>query len=329
MKNITFEDRKIIEVMIKRGKGKREIARRLHRNHTIIIREINRNTGDYLPYNAQIAQKRFEKRKFGKRKKKLETNMKLKEYVTEKIREDWSPEQISGRLKLLEKQGKDPPDQISHETIYQYLFSKEMKSPGLWKHLRTRRKKRLKWGRKHRDIKIPNRVSIHERPLAASLKSEIGHWEGDTIESCKAGKGGLSTHYEKSIQLCRIHKLISKEALETENAWKETIDSHPQYIFKTWTLDNGVENTKHETLHEYNVDTYFCDPYSSWQKGGVENLNKLIRQYFPKGTDFFDVDEEEIIFVEKRLNNRPRKLLGFISSNEALNNYLQGGALNT
>lgn len=329
MKHITFEERKTIEKLLKKDYSVRKVSRELNRDHTVIKREIDRNSGKHFPYNAEQAQKAYERRKFKKKNFKLEINLELRAYVIDKIREDLSPEQISGRLKKLKELGKSPPGQISYETIYQFLFSKEMKLTGLWKHLRTRRNKRRKWGRKYRSNIIPNRVSIHQRPLIASLKKEVGHWEVDTVVSCLKGKGGLSSHYEKTTQYCKIHKLLSKEAQETEFAWRETISSLPQYIFKTITLDNGSENTNHEILHEYNIDTYFCDAYCSWQKGGVENLNKLIRQYFPKGTDFSDVSEEEILFVENRLNNRPRKALGYLSPKEALNSYLWGGAFNT
>ena len=329
MKHITFEERQKIEIYLKKGFSIRKIGKKLNRDHTVIKREIDRNSGAHFPYNAELAQKAYERRKFGKKNFKLETNLELRTYVINKIREDLSPDQISGRLKKLRELGESPPGQVSHETIYQFLFSKQMKATGLWKHLRTRRSKRRKWGRKHRGNKIPNRVSIHHRPLIASLKKEVGHWEVDTVVSCIKGKGGLSTHYEKMTQYCKIQKLLSKEAQETEFAWRETISSLPQDVFKTITLDNGSENTNHEVLHEYNIDTYFCDAYCSWQKGGVENLNKLIRQYFPKGTDFSDVSEEEILFVENKLNNRPRKFLGYLSPNEVLNFYIWGGAFNT
>ncbi len=150
------------------------------------------------------------------------------------------------------------------------------------------------------------------------------------MESPRQKKGALSVHYERKSQLCRIHKLISKTAGDTKEALFCTVDSLPLHLFCTFTFDNGSENTKHTSLKEaFDIENYFCDPYCSWQKGGVENCNKLIRQYFPKGTVFADVAEEEILFVENRLNNRPRKSLNFLSPNEAISHYLEGGATNT
>ena len=159
-----------------------------------------------------------------------------------------------------------------------------------------------------------------------NAKTRYGDWESDTVESGRTGKGALSSHYERKSQTCRLHKLVNKQAEATNEALAKTRDSLPDYLFLTITFDNGMENIKHTELkQEFGIETYFCDPYCSWQKGGVENLNKLLRQYFPKKTDFSKITEEEIYAVQEKLNNRPRKSLNYRTPSQVLAE-LTGGA---
>lgn len=320
-KPISFKEREEIERMLEKKKSYRSIGLQLGRGHTVIKREVERNTGDYLPYEAQKAQKRAEKRRYGKRKRKLQQNEELREYVVEKLCDEWSPEQIAGRL---EEQEEKPPGNVSHESIYQYIYSEEGRKEKLYRHLRTYRSLRRKRGRrKSRKQRIPERISIHERPEIVETKGRYGDWEGDTVESARTGQGGISVHYERKSQLCRIHQLENKEAKKTEESWMKTIDSLPLHLFLTFTFDNGTENVNHISLRkEFDIETYFCDPYSSWQKGGVENCNKLIRQYFPKKTDFSKVSEEKIYAVQEKLNDRPRKSLRYRTPNEVISDLL-------
>jgi len=323
---LTYEERRIIEKRLLEKKSRRQIAEELNRHHTVIGREISRNSGDHLPYSAGRAQLYAEKRLNGKNKciGKLASNENLEEVVVEKLMNEWSPEQIEGWLR---EQCKDPPGNVSHETIYKYIYSPESKEKRLWLHLRTGRHKRKVHGSRRKQCdQIPDRTSIHRRPEEINTKERYGDWESDTVESARTAKGALSSHYERKSQACRLHKLVNKKAEETKEALSKTKDSFPDYLFLTVTFDNGPENTKHTELKaEYGIETYFCDPYCSWQKGGVENLNKLIRQYFPKKTDFSKVTEKEIYEVQEKLNNRPRKSLNYRTPNQVLAE-LTGGA---
>lgn len=327
MQILTKYEREKIEFYLKLRMKKREIARRLKRDHSIIVREINRNLDGRKHYNADSAQKRAEQKAKKTNKRKLEKIPRLKDYVKEKIKKDWSPEQIAGRLKH-----QPPPElkgqKVSHEAIYQYIYEGGGRYENLFKHLRRGRPKRQKrWARKKRKkIIIPDRISIHERLI---LKDEIGHWESDTV-ICSKQKSALSVQYEKSIQLTRLHKLANKSAAETEQALIKTVESVDNELSKTMTFDNGTEGALHASLGKiFGIKTYFCDPYCSWQKGGVENMNGLIRQYLPRSARLDDLSDNEIFLIQEKLNNRPRKGLNFLSPNEAYLKVINiSGALN-
>jgi transposase, IS30 family len=315
---ITLYEREKIETWLRMEKEKSWIAEKLNRDYSIIKREIKRNSGEILPYNAQTAQVLAEKRARKTNVRKLDKpgNQKLKEFVDEKIMEDFSPEQIAGKLK------KHPPvdisEMISHESIYDYIYNHSEKQKEFYQHLRTGRSKRQKqFSRKKHENTIKNRVSIHLRPAEVSEKKEYGHWENDLMEFGRNQKEVLSVKYERKAMLCRLHKLENKKAEANENSIVETIESLPHYWFQSVTRDNGKENASHEkTLDNFGVPTYFCDPYASWQKGGVENLNKLIRQYLPKKCDFAKITERDIFEVQEKLNNRPRKSNDYLTPNE-------------
>jgi IS30 family transposase len=317
---LLYGERQIIETGLIEKKSFRKIGKILNRNHTDIAREAKRNAGKFLPYSADRAQICADKRLLNKKTKILETNISLKKYVVDSLRRLDSPEQIAGRLrerstKLLEK--------ISHETIYKFIYAEK----GLHQYLRTARQKRRKRGQRKSRNHILERVSIHERSSEVAAKSRYGDWETDTVESGRNGESGLSVQYERKSQLCRIHKIPNKKSVETNEAIMKTIDSLPLHLFATLTLDNGTEGARHmEIRDEFGIETYFCDPYCSWQKGGVENLNKLIRQFFPKKTDFSKISEEEIYAAQENLNNRPRKGLDYRTPNEVLIE-VTGGAI--
>lgn len=327
MQILTKYEREKIEFCLKLKMKKREIARQLKRNHSIIVREINRNMDSRKHYSADLAQRKAEQKAKKTNKRKLEKIPRLRDYVKEKIKKDWSPEQIAGRLKHY------PPQElkgqkVSHETIYQYIYEGEGMYENLFKHLRRGRPKRQKrWTRKKRKkIIIPNRISVHERIMQ---KDEVGHWESDTV-ICSKQKSALSVQYEKSIQLARLHKIADKSAAETEQALIKTVESVDNEMAKTMAFDNGTEGALHGSLVEiFGMKTYFCDPYCSWQKGGVENLNGLIRQYLPRSTKLDDLSNDKIFLIEEKLNTRPRKGLNFLSPNEAYQKVINnGGALN-
>jgi len=313
-REITFCEREKIETYLRMKKNKVWIARKLNRDYSIIKREIKRNSGEHRPYIAKEAQYYADRRKRKTNVRKLEKwqNKELKEYVIEQLEEGWSPEEIAGRLEkhppLELKECKDR--KVSYESIYDWIYHGEGKYLGLCTYLRRKQKvRRPKKGRKERKNKelIPNRVSISERPVS----TEFGHWETDSV--IFSGKSILSVQFERMSKLCRIHKCRDKSARCSEEALWDSIESTGLYLWKSITRDNGSENVLHENT---DVSSYFCDPYSSWQKGGVENLNGLVREYFPKKSNLDMIPESEVYRIEEKLNNRPRKSLNYLTPNE-------------
>jgi IS30 family transposase len=315
---ITLYEREKIETYLRMEKDKSWIARKLNRDYSIIKREIKRNKGTHMSYNAKVAQMLSARRakKTNVRKLDKPDNIELKKFVDERLEKDWSPEQIAGTLEEY------PPDNISetvsYESIYDYIYNHAEKQKEFYKHLRTGRSKRQrKFSRKKQVSSIKNRVSIHSRPIEIAEKKEYGHWENDLVEFGREQDGVLSVKYERKGMLCRLHKLDSKKAKENEDSIAETIESLPHQWFQSVTRDNGKENAKHEnTLNNFGVPTYFCDAYASWQKGGIENLNKLIRQYLPKRYNFAKITDREVYAIQEKLNDRPRKSLNYLTPNE-------------
>lgn len=317
MKYLTYYDRKIIEKLLRQKMSYRAIGRSIGRSHTTISDEINLNSGQ-LGYSAERAQYYHEQKQLNKgNRKKFDTNERLREYVIEKLKKDWSPEEISGRLK-------EYPDEeigyVCHETIYAYIYSIEVIRQKLYLLLRRYKPKRTKWhSRKKRCSGIKERISIHERPSVIDEKIELGHWETDSMIFSQQ-KGILSVQVERKTKLVRIHKCPNKTAEETLDAIIDTIDSVPLKYFLSVTYDNGTEGAKHmELKNMFGVATYFCDPYCSWQKGLVENTNMFIRQYLPKNAPIDSINDEEIYEVQENLNNRPRKCLKYMTPNEYFN----------
>lgn len=310
---LSYAERQKIELWLREGLSRREIARRLGRHHSDIDDEYRRNMDQgFLPYNAYRAELRSVSRAKHGRKRKLDKDSELKDFVIERLIEDDSPEQIAGRLK------KYPPQHlvdrsITMETIYQFVYDGECDKRGerLYKHLRRGRPKRFKnYGRKPSKTKIPERTSIHDRPELIGY----GHWESDSLFGKK--NQPVSVQYEKKSQLVRLHKLIDQTAQSTREAIEDSLELLPQSWRRTMTFDNGTENTEHPKLRALGLETYFCDPYSAWQKGGVENANNLIRQYIPKKADLTQYTDRDICRIQECLNNRPRKKLNYRTPNE-------------
>lgn len=248
-------------------------------------------------------------------------NPKVYAYVLARLRRGWSPEQISGRLKR-----KHPDDKswwICHETIYRFIYHPENKKQAWWEYLRRKQKRRRQKGkRKAHRVRIPDRVSIHQRPRVVDRRKQPGHWEGDSVVG-KNHQNGLHTEYERVFSLTKIEKLVNLGALETLQAQRKIFEPLPEKLRRSTTLDNGMEMALHVWLKKnLGMKTFFADPYSAWQRGGNENANMWIRYYFPKGTDFSKISKQEIKDVEWELNNRPRKRLNYQTPLEALNNYL-------
>ncbi len=332
------------------GRDIRTIQRELLRNRTKV--EVSRNDWEmvYEPYHAQhVAMQRKENAFNAKQPLK---SKKIYSHVMEHLRGGMSPEQIAGRLRY-EDHPDDPTWHICHETIYQFIYKKktdqtkagikqesilDKRKSGkekqvltvtdhqrpLYEYLRRKQvRRRTKGGRKSQRVRIPDRVSIHDRPVVVAERKQFGHWEGDSI----VGRGhtsGLHTEYERVSSMIRLERLMRITADETVLASKRIFGVLPPHARISTTLDNGSENTNHTEVKEtLGVQAYFADPYSSWQRGGNENGNLWIRYYFPKGTDFSTISDEELKDVEWELNNRPRKRLRFKTPQEVFTEYLK------
>lgn len=318
MKHLTFSERKKIEYLLNVAHGgKREIGRMLKRSHSTIVEEINKNTKYGQKYDAEEAQIRAMKNQAKKgNKSKIENNLFLREYIIRKLtKEQWSPEQISARLKgrfYDEQIG----DSVSHETIYQFIYAEENKYLKLFKYLRRSRSKRIQHGkRRNRKENIQQMTSIHQRPEIINKRKRFGDWENDSMIFSQQ-QDRLNVTLERQSRLVRICVCKDKSAEETNRALRDIIYEFEEEC-RSVTFDRGSENAYHWGIkEEYGIKTYFCDPYSSWQKGAVENINMFLRQYLPRNIKLNKLTDDEIYQIQEKLNNRPRKCLGWFTPNE-------------
>jgi IS30 family transposase len=312
-------ERQLIARKRKQGTGIRVIARVLGRSPSTISRELARNTTSH-GYHPVFAGEIAASRARHTNKRKLDKDPILRAYVLEKLRYGWSPEQIAGRLR------EHPPKalsgrMVSHEAIYTWVYEGKGSYELLIPHLRHKKRKRKKRRSGRKPQQIPGRVSITERPRVIAARTTVGHWEDDSVIY---KDGVLATQYERSLMLTRITRVPDKSAFSHEQALQAKIARDPQGLWKTVTRDNGTENVLHEsTKTYYGVKSYFCDPYASWQKGGIENANGLIRDLLPKTTRLRDLPPEAIALTEHLLNTRPRKRLNYLTPNEALERHLK------
>lgn len=232
-------------------------------------------------------------------------------WVIKRLVRGWSPEQISGRMRLVFKD--DKTMRICPETIYSFVYSDTYKYRKFWEYFPRGHKKRRIWhGRKVKTASIPHKISIHDRPEIVSKNTEFGHFEGDSVEG-RNHKGGVHTEVER---YSRMYFAIKVETINSSEALRAQVVMFSNLPVKSVTLDNGRENHLHYKLNKLGIKTYFADPYSSWQRGSNEYHNGLLRRYFPKKTDFSEVTQEELNDCVWEINNRPRKCLSFLTPNE-------------
>lgn len=320
-KKLTPEDRDEIARLHAKGFSKRAIAAALGRSPSTISDEIKRgswhddnvHTTTYVAIHAQSLRN---KRAVNSHQPVLFKHPPLEAYVRLKLQEGWSPEQISGRLKL--EYPRDTSMRVSHETIYTYVYAKERANEKLWEYLPRKQKKR----RNHRSqtvhtSNIPDRVSIHERPKIVDERTQFGHWEGDSVEGRRAVSDGIHTEVERLSGKLLARKVGRIASAETVAAQQAIFKPLPPQARQTTTLDNGRENHKHSELKDtLGMQVYFADPYSSWQRGCNENTNGLLRRYLPKRTDFTMLTQSELDDIVEEINNRPRKRLDYRTPNE-------------
>lgn len=311
-KQLTEEDRIEIYAMRQAGKQQNLIAARLGVHPSTISRELKRNSG-LRGYRPKQAQYKSLYRKNNARKAVKMTPPTIA-YIVSRLSEDHSPEQIAERMKL--DPGWDGPS-VSHECIYQYILQDRVNGGTIYKHLRIGGTKQRRKRRNSRDMRgtIKNRIGIEQRPAIVERKIRIGDWEGDTVVG-KGHKGALVTLVDRKSKLTLIGKVDKYKADAVEKAIIRLIKTVPGKNY-TLTVDNGKEFANHESVSEaLQIGVYFADPYSAWQRGLNENTNGLIRQYVPKGSEVRTLEDNQIEYIMDRLNNRPRKSLGFLTPNE-------------
>lgn len=325
---ITARERDLLAQYLAEGNNKSECARKLKRPRKTVVEEIKRNSTwvklsdgrRELRYISISAQAKAEGRKAHANEAKHPLkNRDIYAYTIERLRWGWSPEQIAGRLR--KDNLNDPRWHICHETIYRWIYQKGNTDNGKpwYEYLRRKQKKRKrKTSRKVHRCQIPDRVSIHKRPKRIDNRTEFGHWESDSVEGPRSKKAGLHTEVERMsrrIKALKVKDLSSQEALDAQVS---IFEPEPPTARKSTTHDNGKETHKHYKLRsKLGMDTYHADPYSSYQRGTNEHGNWHIRYYFPKGTDFDEITDEELQEVVEEINNRPRKILGYRTANEA------------
>lgn len=307
---LTHDNRVAISTLLKAGHSKDKIAKQLGFHRSTIYRVIARNSSKlgYLPFIAETKVQTRKKRNF-----KLTKNHELRKYIFDKLSKSWSPEQIAGRLKL-ENQGKSL---ICHETIYAYIYSDYGIRNKYYRYLREKRNFRYpKVGRKNR-ISIPNRVSIHQRSQEANDRIEIGHWEADLMHFNRGTNINFITLRERQSRYMIAIKNKNKKSETTAEKIVNALTKFKGERIKTMTFDNGFEFAKHEKISEkLRINTYFCDPYKSYQKGSIENGNKQLREWFPRDINSSLLIDEMLKNKIKLLNQRPMKCLNFYTPTE-------------
>lgn len=302
-------ERKITFVLLQQNLAQKEIAFILNRHPSTICREIKRCNLDSLGYYAVLAHQKalkLQKRYFGK----IITN-EMKYFIISSLEMGHSPEQIAGRMKLL-----DMANAISHETIYQYIYSKEGQDLRLPLLLNKKRiKRRNRYSRKPRKRYIEDSTHISNRPKFIDNRKKLGHWEGDLLISTSKKSSNITTLLERKSRAC-ILVLNKNKCTDTvisgiQNAFAKL----PKKLAKTITFDRGTEFASYRNL---DIDTYFCNPHSPWEKGSNENFNGRLRSYFPKNYDHKNLTQKKLDLVASIMNNTPRKCLGYKTPNEVI-----------
>jgi len=308
--HLTQTERYQIYALMKAGHTQSEIASILERSKSTISRELSRNCGQrgYRPKQAHCSS--VERRSMNA----WTIDDATWRFAQEKLLLQWSPEQISGHAA------------ISPETVYQRVYADKRTGGLLWKNLRCQKQRKKRYGKTDRRGIIPNRRSIETRPAIVETRSRIGDWEADTIIG-KNHRQAIVSLVERKTGFTLIHKVERKTAQAVSKAMTTLLNPYQSKVY-TVTSDNGREFARHEEIAAaLKADFYFAHPYASWERGTNENTNGLIRQYFPKNRDFTTITQQEIDTAMERLNNRPRKRLGYQTPNQVF--FKSGVALHT
>jgi IS30 family transposase len=314
-KHLSQAERYQIHALMKAGHDQSEIAKLLHRHKSTISRELTRNTGS-RGYRPKQACEMSADRAQNSRNANTVAPW-VKDEVNALLRVQWSPEQIASQLP------------ISHETVYQHVYADKAQGGALWKNLRCQKQKRKRYaGGRDRRGQIPNRRPLSERPLQIEARKQVGHWECDTVIGANH-KGAVVTMVERKSGYGVIAKVTNKTSELVSSAIVDKLQPMAVRV-KTLTFDNGKEFAAHAHIDaQLQSTTYFARPFASWERASNENFNGLLRQYIPKKRSMSTVSDEEIKMIQNRLNNRPRKRLGFKTPAEVFHQSLKRVALRT
>ncbi|MDR6433522.1 IS30 family transposase [Brucella pseudogrignonensis] len=304
------------------------IAERLGRHRSTIFRELKRNqfTDDEIEdlngYYCTIADQKCRERR--SKQRKLIRYDHLRQSVIQHISDGWSPQQIAGRMRL-----ERHPISVSHETIYQFVYSTDGRQEGLWKYLPERRaKRRPRHARRHHGRRFPPELSILHRPDIVARRKQFGHWECDLIQFRKRfGKANVTSLVERVSRFTVLLRNNDRQSRPVMDGVIRVLQLLPQTARRSITFDRGTEFTEWSYLQNgIGSQTWFCDPNSPWQKGAIENINKRIRRYLPSNTDLTQVSQAQLTALAHDLNATPRKCLGFKTPAEAFATLLREAA---
>ena len=317
---LTLAEREEISRGLARGASLRSIAASLGRAASTLSRELRRNGGRER-YRAATSDRRAWDRALRPKPCKLARHEPLRRIVADKLAQNWSPEQIAGWLRRTYPDDEDY--RVSHETIYRSLFvqARGVLKKELQAHLRSQRairRSRHATAKGDQRGRIADAVSIRERPASVEDRAVPGHWEGDLL--CGSSNSHIVTLVERHSRYVMLAKVASRDSRSVVNALIEQARSLPDELWKTLTWDRGKEMAEHKRFTmTTDVAVYFCDPQSPWQRGSNENTNRLLRQYFPKGTDLSVHSQERLNEVARQMNQRPRKTLDYETPAERFN----------
>src|SRR5580698_328756 len=317
--HLTLEERCAIARLHEDGKSLRQIAAALDRSPSTISRELKRNRGTKIGYRPAYAQDQALARRWTG--SKLERDDALRNLVLCCLQSGWSPEQVAGRLRQ-----QKAATTISHESIYRFIYAQIRRTQDYaWRHYLPRAKfKRGYRGRKGGSPvqHIKDRISIGKRPLYINARRQPGHWETDYLLFRRYGQSVLVAQ-ERASRFVLLAKPPSRKAAPTEAQLRNWLSRLPPQLRRTLTQDNGTEFANHYKLRDaLGINTYFCNPHSPWQKGGVENANGRIRRFLPRKADLRQCSPGQIDAIARAQNNTPRKCLGFRTPNELFSNLL-------
>lgn len=335
-RHMDLDERRKIFRLLDQNRPITDIAEALGRHRSTVYREIARNkvnadretrrlhywkygqSEGYFPVTADECARRRRQRQ-----RKLVRQPDLYRYVVDKLQAAWSPEQIAGRLKVETV----TTFQISHETIYQHAYSAEGHAAGIPKLLpKARRQRRSRFGRKPRASFIPTELAIHRRPKDVENRQNFGHWEADLMIFRRAnGKANVTTLVERQSRYTLLLRNLNRQSAPLVSAISSTLQDLPKQACKTITFDRGTEFASYALLTEQRgFNVYFCDPHAPWQKGSVENTNGRVRRFLPSETNLAELPHDALSQLTARLNNTPRKCLGYRTPNEDFQDRLAG-----